>query len=176
MRTKILGLLAVGLLAGPMAAHAVTLQINDSGILTGATGVEVGGTLYNVHFLDGTCADLFNGCDNAADDFAFTTKGDAQTAAPALLDQRSECSAAVLSTARRAGPWRVRPGDAPAGDAVHPPTLAQSLPGATPTKLDSFRRPRPSCGAAPLRSVPCSLASLHEHDHQPRTNKKPGAA
>jgi hypothetical protein len=86
MKHKILGLLAVGLLAGPMASRAVTLQVDGSGILTGATGVNVGGTLYDVQFLDGSCISLFTGCD-ATDDFAFATRADAGIAAQALLDQ-----------------------------------------------------------------------------------------
>jgi PEP-CTERM motif len=84
---RTLALLAVALLTGPMAAQAVTLQINGSGILTGASDVDVGGTLYDVQFLDGSCVSLFTGCDNATDDFAFTTLADALIAAQALLDQ-----------------------------------------------------------------------------------------
>jgi len=78
---------AVVLLTDPMAARAVSLQIDGSGFLTGATGVNVGGTLYDVQFLDGSCISLFTGCDNATDDFAFTTGADAVLAAQALLDQ-----------------------------------------------------------------------------------------
>jgi len=83
---RTLALLAVALLTGPMAAHAVTLQINGDGILTGALDVKVGGALYNVQFLDGACISLFTGCDNATDDFAFTTLADALIAAQVLLD------------------------------------------------------------------------------------------
>jgi len=84
---RTLALLAVALLTGPMTAQAVTLQIDVSGILTGASDVDVGGTLYNVQFLDGSCVSLFTGCDHATDDFAFTTTADAVIAAQALLDQ-----------------------------------------------------------------------------------------
>jgi hypothetical protein len=49
--------------------------------------VDVGGTLYVVQFLDGSCISLFTGCDNATDDFPFTTEADALIAAQALLDQ-----------------------------------------------------------------------------------------
>ena len=52
----------------------------------GASGVDVGGTLYNVEFLDGTCVDLYNGCDEASD-FTFTTQAEARQANQALLDQ-----------------------------------------------------------------------------------------
>ena len=68
-------------------AAAAVLQVNGSNQLTGATGVTVGGATYDVSFVDGTCAGLFNGCDNAAQDFAFTTQADAQAAALALLTQ-----------------------------------------------------------------------------------------
>jgi hypothetical protein len=47
MKTKILGLLALALLAGPMAASAVTVAGNGD-----ITGLDVGGSLYDVtwHF------------------------------------------------------------------------------------------------------------------------------
>ena len=64
----------------------VILDVNGSGILTGAQNVDVNGTFYNVQFLDGTCAALFSGCDSNSD-FTFTTSSDAQAAAQALLDQ-----------------------------------------------------------------------------------------
>lgn len=71
------------------AAHAsavpVTLQINSSGILTGAQNVDVGGTLYNVTFAEGSCNSLFSGCNASA--FAFNTQAEAGMAAQALLDQ-----------------------------------------------------------------------------------------
>jgi hypothetical protein len=62
---------------------------------------------------------------------------------------RAECASVVLSTARRARPWRVRPGDGPAGDAARPPTPTQSAPGERSTRLNAFPELRPSCGAAP---------------------------
>jgi hypothetical protein len=66
-------------------ATAATLTI-DSGQLTGATDVDVDGTLYDVAFVDGTCAALFDGCDSV-DDFTFTTFETAAAASQALLDQ-----------------------------------------------------------------------------------------
>jgi hypothetical protein len=60
--------------------------IVSSGTLTGATNVNVNGTLYNVEFVDGTCVGLFGGCDSASD-FTFQSSSDAQAAAQALLDQ-----------------------------------------------------------------------------------------
>jgi hypothetical protein len=52
----------------------------------GASGVDVGGTFYDVQFLDGTCIDLYNGCDDVSD-FTFQTQAAAILAAQALLDQ-----------------------------------------------------------------------------------------
>jgi len=66
-------------------AGAAVLQVNTSGILTGATGVDVGGTLYNVTFADGSCNSLFNSCVQSA--FAFNTFADVRLAGIALLDQ-----------------------------------------------------------------------------------------
>lgn len=85
MKSTIPGLLAVGLLAGPIGAQAVTWEVTN-GVLSGASGVSVGGTLYDVEFLDGTCAAVFDGCDSAAD-FAFNTAADATLASWALFDQ-----------------------------------------------------------------------------------------
>ena len=67
-------------------APAATLNVSG-GQLLGASGVNVGGTLYDVQFLDGTCVALFSGCDNAAEDFTFPVFADATAAAQALLDQ-----------------------------------------------------------------------------------------
>ncbi len=69
------------------SVHASALLVVSGGILTGAKGVDVGGTLYDVEFMDGTCVALFNGCDNPATDLTFTTQADALAASQALLDQ-----------------------------------------------------------------------------------------
>jgi hypothetical protein len=61
------------------------LQVNGSGILTGANGVTVGNSLYNVQFKDGSCNSLFNGCSNAS--FAFHNLTDANLASQSLLNQ-----------------------------------------------------------------------------------------
>lgn len=52
---------------------------------SGATGVNVNGTFYDVFFSDGSCRDLFDGCNNLSD-FAFTTQADAVAASQALLN------------------------------------------------------------------------------------------
>ena len=75
----------MGLLAGPTTAGQYELQIDSNGILTGATGVLVGGASYDVEFLDGTCAEVFAGCDDLSD-FIFQTEADATAASQALLD------------------------------------------------------------------------------------------
>jgi hypothetical protein len=85
MKAKILGLLAVGLLAAPMSGQTAT-QVVSGGKLIGATGVEVNGRLYNVTFADGTCIDLFAGCDEASD-FAIQGDSSALAASRALFDQ-----------------------------------------------------------------------------------------
>jgi hypothetical protein len=66
--------------------EATTFITNGSGELTAATGVIVNGATYDVAFVDGTCRDLFSGCDSS-DDFAFTTQSDALAAAQALYEQ-----------------------------------------------------------------------------------------
>ena len=73
-------------LAFAPAASAATLTLDSNGILTGATGVDVGGTLYDVVFVDTTCIGAFSGCDSNTD-FTFGTRSVADTASQALLDQ-----------------------------------------------------------------------------------------
>ena len=70
----------------PLANADPVLLINGNGLLTGARNVKVAGTLYDVTFVDGTCIDLFAGCD-ALSDFDFATFEDAKAAANALLGQ-----------------------------------------------------------------------------------------
>lgn len=65
-------------------AGALTLDVRG-GELYGAFGVPVDGYLYNVEFVDGTCADLFDGCDDPAD-FQFRTAQSGSDASKALLD------------------------------------------------------------------------------------------
>ena len=66
-------------------AHSATLNIDGSDNLIGAFDVDVSGNLYNVDFLDGTCADVFGTC--AETNFAFTTATLADAASQALLEQ-----------------------------------------------------------------------------------------
>ncbi|MDD2740145.1 MAG: VPLPA-CTERM sorting domain-containing protein [Methylomonas lenta] len=65
-----------------LSANSATLVVSG-GQLMGATGVDVGGTSYNVSFLDGSCDSLFSGCTS----LAFTTLESAHTASNALLSQ-----------------------------------------------------------------------------------------
>ena len=80
-----LAVITLGLIANP--AKAAMIWLWDGTELTGASNVDVGGTLYDVTFEDGTCIEVFSGCNDAAEDFAFTTSANAQLAAQALLDQ-----------------------------------------------------------------------------------------
>ena len=82
-RFILIGIALLSLYVPP--ANAATLNI-AGGQLTGADGVDVNGTLYNVDFIDGTCVAIFGGCD-ATSDFTFTTSSDAVAAASALLEQ-----------------------------------------------------------------------------------------
>jgi len=79
-------LAAGALLAASAPTQAATLLTDGNGKLTGASGVDVKGTLYDVSFLDGSCASLFSGC-NEATDFQFTSLHTAKSAAQSLLDQ-----------------------------------------------------------------------------------------
>jgi hypothetical protein len=76
-------LLSAGLLPGP--SNAATLDV-VGGQLVGAFDVNVGGTLYDVEFVDGTCVAFYSGCDELSD-FTFQTQATADMASQALLDQ-----------------------------------------------------------------------------------------
>ena len=82
----VLAVVLVALGCAPFANADPVLLVNGSGVLTGARNVRVGGTLYNVTFVDGTCIDVFGGCDTGSD-FKFATFEDADAAANALLGQ-----------------------------------------------------------------------------------------
>jgi hypothetical protein len=72
-----------------MSAPALAATVHWSvsgGKLTGARGVNVAGTLYDVEFVDGTCVALFSGCDSLAD-ITFDEFPDASLASLALLNQ-----------------------------------------------------------------------------------------
>ena len=68
--------LAVGLVLMASGAQAATLNVVD-GQLMGASDVLVDGNLYDVQFLDGTCIDLYNGCDEISD-LTFQTEASAK--------------------------------------------------------------------------------------------------
>ncbi len=86
--TATLVILAIGSIANA-ATHTIV-----GGQLVGATGVDVGGTLYDVQFVDGSCTSLFNGCNDPLTDFTFTTYQDANLARIALSEQVFTDSAA----------------------------------------------------------------------------------
>jgi hypothetical protein len=71
--------------AGEAGAQSATLSV-VGGQLHGASDVLVDGSLYDVQFHDGTCIDLYNGCDEASD-FTFQTATAAFSATIALLNQ-----------------------------------------------------------------------------------------
>ncbi len=58
MFVRLVGAL-VGLAMIGMAGSANATPIVVAGQLVGATNIDVGGTLYNVDFADGTCIGLF---------------------------------------------------------------------------------------------------------------------
>lgn len=75
--------LTIGLSSAP--SFAATLNV-DGDQLVGASGVDVGGTKYDVVFKDGTCIAIFDGCDRPYD-FTFTSSAEAVAASQALLEQ-----------------------------------------------------------------------------------------
>jgi hypothetical protein len=87
MRSIVFSLFSVAVLFIQAASSASAATLNVSGgQLLGAFGVDVGGNLYNVDFLNGTCIALYDGCDDVSD-FTFQTFAAADLASQALLDQ-----------------------------------------------------------------------------------------
>jgi hypothetical protein len=83
-KNKILALVGALALCSSLSATAAPIVVG--GELVGATGVAVGGSIYNVDFIDGSCASVYSGCD-AASDFTFNSLADGDLASQALLDQ-----------------------------------------------------------------------------------------
>ena len=70
----------------PVAVLATPiLDVDSSGRLTGASNVEVSGSLYDVAFMLGDCRTLFDGCSESS--FTFTSLAAANAASTALLEQ-----------------------------------------------------------------------------------------
>lgn len=68
-----------------LASSAGTVTLNVvGGQLVGASNVDVGGSLFDVAFEDGTCPALYP---NSCTTFVFSTEADATAASQALLDQ-----------------------------------------------------------------------------------------
>ena len=83
---RLLALLLISAISlASSSAFAATLNV-VGGQLMGASNVLVDGNLYDVQFLDGTCIDLFNGCDETSD-FTFQSEMKALVASQALLNQ-----------------------------------------------------------------------------------------
>lgn len=80
-------LLLCSLLLSASGAMAATLQVDRSGQLIGASGVAVDGALYNVEFLDGTCAEVFGDCTEGATGLPFNDMATALLAGQALVNQ-----------------------------------------------------------------------------------------
>ena len=80
------GVMAVGLAMTAPKASAIDFVVDNNGLLTDAKGVQVGGSLFDVSFIDGTCISVFDGCDEQSD-FTFDNLADAEAASQALFDQ-----------------------------------------------------------------------------------------
>ena len=81
----IFGAIAIG--GTTLSANAtVILNVNGSGELLGAQNVEFDNKIFTVEFHEGSCVDIFNGCDDSSD-FTFQDSISSQQAAGELLQQ-----------------------------------------------------------------------------------------
>lgn len=85
VRGRSLSALAGAMILATSGAQGAT-PIVELGELKGAHGVNVDGAVYDVEFVEGTCIDVFDGCDEASD-FGFADLAAAQLASQALQDQ-----------------------------------------------------------------------------------------
>jgi len=82
------------LLLSPPAKSALIL--NSDGLVEQITNIEANGTIYNATFHDGTCAELFSGCDEPYD-FIFTSETQSLAAGTAMLEQLNAFGAPLLA-------------------------------------------------------------------------------
>ncbi|WP_282608506.1 hypothetical protein [Pelagibius sp. Alg239-R121] len=75
---------AAGLVV-PGTAQALPILNIESGQLTGAQNLKIGGKLFDVQFVEGSCISIFDGCDEASD-FVFSNEAEAFGAGQALLN------------------------------------------------------------------------------------------
>jgi hypothetical protein len=67
-------------------AQASPILIVDNGQLLGANNIDINGSIFDVRFIDGVCADLFGGVCSRSN-FTFQTQADGISAAAAIVDQ-----------------------------------------------------------------------------------------
>jgi len=80
------GLLALVVSTFSVGVAGAASLVIGGGLLTGATDVDVNGTLYDVTFINAPCNTSFNGCDDNSD-FTFQTAAGSIAASQALIDQ-----------------------------------------------------------------------------------------
>ncbi len=79
---------AITSVSGSETQTQEALRVLDTdGTLLGARNVAVGGTLYDVAFLDGTCADVYGDCAPGSTPSMVNTEAEADAAIYALLEQ-----------------------------------------------------------------------------------------
>lgn len=119
MKYQVNAVMAAILMAMTMSVLAMpVLNVDGGGQLLGVSGVDVGGTLFDVEFVDGSCSAVFSGCDESGD-FVFNTSAEGQAASLALLaviegsvfDERPELTLGCESTSRcdMLTPYRLEP-------------------------------------------------------------------
>ena len=59
---KVIGLLVLACVVWAGSVNAATITQDPGGTITGATGLDVGGTFYDVAFVEGSCNSLHNNC------------------------------------------------------------------------------------------------------------------
>jgi len=85
MKNTLLNLAVAAILLISSSSNAALIVVSDE--LLGATDVYVSGLgTYNISFQDGSCSNIFSGCDSLSD-FAFNNFDDAFAAGQALLEQ-----------------------------------------------------------------------------------------
>jgi len=85
MKNKLINLALAVVLFLSSSSHAALIVVSDE--LVGATDIVISGLgTYDVSFQDGSCANIFSGCDSLSD-FSFDSYEQVHAASQALLEQ-----------------------------------------------------------------------------------------
>ena len=166
MRALIAFIATAFAMAYSFPATAGTLLVSG-GVTRGVTGLNVGGTFYDVAFLDGTCISVYSGCDSNSDFVQVGSQG--ASAVANVLNQNAGAFTSVLGCTEF--PCKIAITTSLVGDLTYGPlvyggptswitTDFQSWPSEDFSNSGSFTYARFSLGVAPSVPEPATWAMM----------------